>query len=104
MGISLGPLVVNGLFGARDELSTDPNDAANGAGTTLAPDDADALRDAAVFRRAIDARQRAELARLVERLPLPQLHLPYVFTAGIGPADVDRLAALLLAGIGELAA
>jgi anion-transporting ArsA/GET3 family ATPase len=104
VGISLGPLVVNGLVGARDELTTDPDDAARAAGVTLDRDTAGALREAATFRRAIDARQRAELDRLVERLPLPQLHLPYVFTAGIGPADVDRLAALLLAGIGALAA
>jgi anion-transporting ArsA/GET3 family ATPase len=104
VGISLGPLVVNGLVGARDELATDPDDAARAAGVTLGPGEADALREAAAFRRAVDARQRAELDRLVERLPLPQLHLPYVFTAGIGPADVDRLAALLLAGIGALAA
>jgi hypothetical protein len=104
VGISLGPLVVNGLVGAPGGLATDPDDAARAAGTTLARDDAEALRQAAAFRRAVDARQRAEIARLIARLPLPQLHLPFVFTAGIGPDDVDRLAALLLTGIGALAA
>jgi anion-transporting ArsA/GET3 family ATPase len=104
VGISLGPLVVNSLVGAPDGLATDPDDAARAAGTTLAPDDADALRQAAEFRRAVDARQRAEIERLVERLPLPQLHLPFVFTAGIRPADVDTLAGILLSGIGALAA
>lgn len=104
VGISLGPLVVNGLVGAPEGLDVDPDDAARAAGTRLGPDDADALRRAAAFRRAVDARQRAEIERLRERLPLPQLHLPFVFTAGIGPTHVDALAALLLTGIGTLAA
>jgi hypothetical protein len=104
VGISLGPLVVNGLVGAPGGLDVDPHAAARAAGTALAPDDADALGQAAVFRCAVDARQRAEIERLRRRLPLPQLHLPFVFTAGIGPTHVDDLAALLLAGIGTLAA
>ena len=35
-------------------------------------------------------------------LPLPQLHLPYLFNADIGPDDVDDLAGALLDGIGAL--
>ena len=35
-------------------------------------------------------------------LPLPQLHLPYLFNADLGPRDLDALAAALLEGIGAL--
>jgi len=35
-------------------------------------------------------------------LPLPQLHLPYLFNADIGPSDVELLANSLLDGIGAL--
>jgi anion-transporting ArsA/GET3 family ATPase len=104
VGINLGPLVVNGVVGAPDGLAVDPDDAARAVATTIAPDDAAALRDAATFRRAVNARQQGEIERLRTRLPLPQLHLPFIFTAGIGSAHVDALAGILLEGIGTLAA
>jgi hypothetical protein len=62
------------------------------------------LAAAAEFRQQRTDLQREQLARLEEKLPLPQLRLPFVFTADIGPADLDLLAAALLAGIEELEA
>jgi hypothetical protein len=35
------------------------------------------------------------VARLAEVLPLPQVHLPYLFTTDLEPADVVTLAGLL---------
>ena len=48
------------------------------------------------------ALQAGQVARLAETLPLPQLPLPYLFDADLGPAEVDQLAAELLDGIGKL--
>jgi hypothetical protein len=48
------------------------------------------------------ALQAEQTARLAARLPLPQLRLPFQFTTGIGPAEIDRLAAALTAEIEAL--
>jgi Mrp family chromosome partitioning ATPase len=102
VGVSLGPVVVNGLYPVVAGLETDPLDAAMAAGTALGADEAVQLAAAAAFRRDRVALQEEQMGRLADRLPLPQLHLPFVFTAGLGPAEIDDLAGLLLAGIGAL--
>ena len=35
------------------------------------------------------------MARLNEHLSLPQLHLPFVFSPELGPAEIESLAAAL---------
>jgi Mrp family chromosome partitioning ATPase len=104
-GVALGPIVVNGCVPTLRGLS------ANGAGTAgvlsdasalgvaLSDTDAVALADAASFRVALRARQDEQRARLAARLPLPQIELPFLFTADIGPAEVDTLAAAFTAGV-----
>jgi anion-transporting ArsA/GET3 family ATPase len=104
VGVALGPLVVNAVYPELDGLDTDPMAAAAAAGETLEPAEAEVLRAAAEFRLRRTDLQRERLARLSEKLPLPQLRLPFVFTADIGPADLDLLAAALLAGIEDLEA
>src|SRR5207248_5063445 len=47
VGLSLGPVVVNGLYATVDGLESDPDVAAEAAATTLRPGEAEALRDAA---------------------------------------------------------
>jgi len=96
VGVNLGPVVVNSLYPHLDGLDMDP--IAAGA----EPEDAAVLRDAAAFRRDRVALQDEQLARLTDRLPLPQIHLPFLFTADLGPADVRRLGDDLAAGIGDL--
>ncbi len=56
------------------------------AGASLRPGEAEALAQAAEFRRHRMALQAAQVERLAETLPLPQLALPYLFTADLGPA------------------
>jgi Mrp family chromosome partitioning ATPase len=92
VGISLGPVVVNGLYPVLDGLDTDPEAAAGEAGTALRPGEAAALAAAADFRRHRQQLQAEQVARLAEALPLPQLRLPFLFTADLGPAEVDLLA------------
>jgi anion-transporting ArsA/GET3 family ATPase len=82
VGVSLGPVVVNGLYPPVEGLDVDPGD----------EPDADALRAAAAFRRARTAQQEEQVARLAEQLPLPQWHLPFLFEADLGADELDELA------------
>jgi anion-transporting ArsA/GET3 family ATPase len=102
VGVSLGPIVVNGLYPEVDGLDSDPVRAAEKAGVGLRPGEAAALAAAADFRRQRMALQREQIQRLADDLPLPQLRLPFLFTAAIGPAEVDVLAQRLLAEIRDL--
>jgi anion-transporting ArsA/GET3 family ATPase len=85
VGVSLGPVVVNGLYPVIAGLDVDPGDVP----------DADALRAAAAFRRARTEQQEEQVARLAAELPLPQWHLPFLFEADLGPGHVDELAGAL---------
>ncbi|HEX8769352.1 MAG TPA: ArsA-related P-loop ATPase [Acidimicrobiales bacterium] len=102
VGADLGPVVVNGLYPAIEGLDVDPEDAARQAGVELASEDADALRRAADFRSRRGALQQEQLVRLADSLPLPQLQLPAVFAADLGPVEIDKLADALLAEVGAL--
>jgi hypothetical protein len=102
VGVALGPVVVNGLYPVLDGLDADPAAAADEAGTTLREGEVAALREAAAFRRSRQALQAEQVERLREALPLPQLHLPFVFTADIGPDEVDVLADTLAKSVEEL--
>ena len=50
---------------------------------------------------AIDSRvrQQEQRERLATLLPLPQIELPFLFTADVGPAEVDTLADAFAAGV-----
>jgi anion-transporting ArsA/GET3 family ATPase len=102
VGISLGPVVINGLYPDIDGLETDPEVAAAEAGAFLHPGEADSLRAAARFRLDRRRLQLAQLERLGERLPLPQIQLPYRFSADLGLDDVEALADLFTTGVLEL--
>jgi len=100
VGVDLGPVVVNGLYPSVDGLDADPET----AGFPLRPGEADALRAAAHFRAARQDLQDEQLVRLADALPLPQLHVPWLFTSEVGVEQVDHLAAALAASIESLAA
>ena len=104
VGVDLGPVVVNGLYPVLDGLDADPEAAAAAGGVTLRPGEADVLRRAAEFRFRRQDLQREQLARLAAALPLPQLHLPSLFTVDLGPDEIDRLAGALAAGVEALPA
>jgi hypothetical protein len=104
VGIDLGPVVVNGLYPVLTGLDADAAAAAAAAGVDLAPGEAIALEAAASFRARRQELQQAQIARLAEALPLPQVHLPTLFSVDLGPSDVDHLAAAMAAGIERLPA
>lgn len=99
VGVSLGPVVVNGLYPTVEGMDSDPREAAARASAELRSGEAEALAAAAGFRRMRTALQREQVARLAERLPLPQIRLPFLFEADLGRAQLDRLAGELVAGI-----
>jgi hypothetical protein len=73
------------------------------AGVELGPSERDALVAAAKFRADLVRRQDEQCTRLVERLPLPLIRLPYFFTADVGPTEIELLADELVLGVGALA-
>lgn len=103
VGVSLGPVVVNGVYPELPGLEVEPEAAAKAAGASLRPGEADALAAAARFRRDRTALQAEQVGRLAEALPLPQLRLPYLFDAELGPSQLDELADAVLLGVEGLA-
>jgi anion-transporting ArsA/GET3 family ATPase len=102
-GVALGPVVVNACF---DPLPPDVVcDAAAVVrdATTLdrfvSEREATDLAHAAAFRAERNAIQHEQSSRLANRLPLPQLRLPFVFDADITRDDLDVLADALTAEI-----
>lgn len=99
VGISLGPVVVNGRYPEVAGMDRDPEEAAAEAGAHLHAGEAHALAAAARFRRSRMALQTEQVQRLADMLPLPQLHLPYLFDTDLGPAATDVLARAVLDGV-----
>ena len=95
VGVDLAPVVVNGLYPVLDGLDADPS--AAGA-------DAPVLSAAAEFRRRRQELQQGQVARLAAQLPLPQLHLPSLFTVDLTSADIEVLAASMAGAIEALPA
>ena len=104
VGVALAPVVVNGLYPVLEGLDADPVAVAEEAGLSLREDEARVLREAATFRRRRQELQAQQVARLAEELPLPQLHLPFLFTTDLGLKEVDLLADALATGVEALPA
>ena len=96
VGVKLGPIIVNGLYPDRPGLAA----ALDELGDEVDP----ALARAARFRLAREAQQAEQVARLSAQLPLPQIHLPLCFTAGLAADDLEHLADRLLDQLGARAA
>ncbi len=102
VGVALGPVVVNGLYPTMTGLDVDPADAAAEAGAGLRAGEAESLAAAAAFRRRRMELQREQVERLAAKLPLPQLRLPFLFDAELGPDQVSALADELTAQVTAL--
>jgi anion-transporting ArsA/GET3 family ATPase len=104
VGVALGPVIVNAVDedadgpGEPEELPPVP---ARVAGAS--PDDLAAMADAAAFRNERRELHAEQLERLAKELPLPQIRLPLVMTAGLDGGDAEHLAEILLQQIDELA-
>ena len=102
VGVSLGPVIVNGVYPDLPGLDTDPTAAAKAAGASLRPGEAEHLADAAAVRRERMTLQAEQVARLAAELPLPQIALPFLFSADLGPDDLATLSDAVTAGIEAL--
>ena len=102
VGVSLAPVVVNGMYPVIEGLDADPAAAAASAGVHLSEGDVSALRRAASFRREREHLQAEQVARLADGLPLPQIRLPFLFTTDLRLPEVDRLADDMADGVAAL--
>jgi anion-transporting ArsA/GET3 family ATPase len=102
VGVSLGPVVVNGLYPDIPGLDGDPAALAAAAELDVDPAEVAAMVAAARFRTDRSRLQAEQVGRLGAALPLPQLALPFVFSSDLGPGDLERLADEIGAGIAEL--
>ena len=97
VGVRLSAVVVNGLYPPLEGLDVDAS-TMNG----VPAEDGKALRQAAAFRAARQQLQEEQVARLVGRMDLPQLHLPFVFSPELGPAEIESLVAALTDAVESL--
>ena len=106
VGLTLGPLVVNGIYPDRplDGMTTaeEIRKAAASAGVAVPDGEVDRLAQAARFLTRRRRLQEEQLARLDERLDLPRVVLPFLFSADIGPEELEVLAEALTAGVEAL--
>jgi anion-transporting ArsA/GET3 family ATPase len=102
VGVALGPVIVNGCYPALGALDTPADQAARAAGVSLRDDQVGALEAARQFRATRQALQGEQLQRLSHELPLPQLRVPFLFTASIGPTELEQLSTALADGVDAL--
>lgn len=96
VGVKLGPVVVNGLWpdveGLAGAVQTIVDGVPDGSSGDGARNAGEVALQAAGYRLTRTADQQAQVARLGAELPLPQIHLPQLFTATLGPDDLATLA------------
>ena len=85
VGVALGPVVVNGL------LPSVPAPPWPGFLAAKSP----GVRDSLQFEYERFAAQQSHVMALSQRLPLPQVHLPLLACAAVGPEDLTLLASEL---------
>ena len=104
-GVALGPVVVNGCYeppafdrrrSRHPPRSPPTRRCSTGSCPTARPTTSRAPPSSAPTRYAL---QQEQAERLAERLPLPQIRLPFLFSAALGRAEIDHLADVLTAGI-----
>ena len=105
-GVSLGPVVVNGCFAPLPvAVSTNAATILDGARQSdrfVSQREAADLAHAAAFLEERHALQHEQIQRLRERLPLPQIELPFVFNPDITRAQLDPLADAFTRGVERL--
>jgi anion-transporting ArsA/GET3 family ATPase len=105
-GVALGPIVVNQCFAPLPAgIHADPHDIARDAETChrfVSEREAHDLARAATFRSERYELQQEQRERLADRLPLPQISLPFVFSPDVTRLQLDHLADALELGIKQL--
>jgi anion-transporting ArsA/GET3 family ATPase len=111
IGVHLGPVVVNGCYEELRVSGTNGNGAVSAAALQrdaelldvfVSEREARDLARAAAFRAERAAIQHHQADRLAARLPLPQIRLPFLFTADLGLDEIEHLADVFTAGVQAL--
>jgi hypothetical protein len=105
-GVALGPVIVNQCFEPLpDGVTASVADVladAEACGRFVSEREAHDLARAVEFRVERHAVQQEQIIRLGDRLPLPRIELPFLFTPDISRTQVDALAGALSRGIESL--
>ncbi len=91
VGVSLGPIVVNGLVPSLEGLEA----ASASIGSSRSKLNK-ARRAAAEYRLTRRSSQASEIARLDVELPLPRIDLPMLFRAGLDEQSINELTDVML--------
>lgn len=104
IGVHLGPVIVNGVLDvpAGADADVDLDGLVRAQHLDVTPELVDAMRAAADFRRERAARQRAQIERLSDALPLDTIVLPWLAAIEPGPAELDVLVGAIDAGLARL--
>jgi anion-transporting ArsA/GET3 family ATPase len=103
-GVQLGPVIVNACDPEPVGLERPAAEVAAAAGLTVAAGHLAALEEARSFRLARHAVSAEQIDRLRRDLPLPQLLVPALDAATIGPAETEILASALTQAVTALLA
>jgi anion-transporting ArsA/GET3 family ATPase len=98
--VALGPVIVNSVLPELADIDREPDDLADLTGVPNSQ--RTTLRAAGEWWATRYERQRKELDRLAEALPLPQIELPHLFCPAIATAQSVQLADALVAGVRRL--
>jgi len=105
-GVALGPVVINGCFAPLPvAVSADRAaiaDDARACDRFVSQREAADLAEAAAFLEERQGLQHEQIQRLRERLPLPQIELPFVFNPDITRTQLDTLADAFRRGVEQL--
>ncbi len=91
IGMSLGPIIVNGIYNSIDYLDQDPLALAKKANIELSSYEAEKLASAAQFRFQRQLLQKEQVDRITEKINLDLIKLPFLFTPQIGLKELDIL-------------
>jgi anion-transporting ArsA/GET3 family ATPase len=101
VGVALGPVVVNAVLPHLDRIECDPSALID---TSRVPSpQLQALRDAGGWWSGRFVQQQRQLQRLADALPLPQLHLPQIFSDAVTTRESQVLADAVTQGVMQLA-
>ena len=92
VGLALGPVIVNGVLPNIAGLSETKLNGKTAASAALHPQQVNDLSTATIFRQKRTILQNQQLNFLTQRLPLPQVYLPALFTSLIGLTELQTLA------------
>jgi anion-transporting ArsA/GET3 family ATPase len=108
VGVALGPVVVNGCYpqlGAPldgDLTAASVQADADRVGVFVSEREAHDLATAAAFREERTELQHRQADRLAERLPLPQIRLPFLFSGDLHRREIEQLADAFAVGVEAL--